>query len=391
MSIIQIDKKAVTEEDARAILDATYGLKDPLGIPTLFLRPEQFSPHWLERWPPFLKAALKDTVAVSDKIENEVKHAVDDFLKSGALDQLGRIDGAVSRVHLQAATDKYASAIAQTRLNPHLDRAVTYIQYVDLRKPQHSDSFDYESPLHATIIAPHANVTAYNVIHNMIEGAKGLAQDLPGTNAQFQFNQLWHEIGHGVGADEPQTESIAAVMTRRAINGTAVLEVSADARAVRSIFRHAMDRRDSREMSRIVPEREKYGWPMVEVNDHIATLPEETIATLTEDQIIAMRFQPFDHKGETVKQVADALKAADSRGYRTRDLHTLEQTAQKILKSGALDANGHQILERFQLATHRLTIGIAAYMPAHEDIEAQIERIKTKPPVTFTPGEWIPS
>ncbi len=58
MSFIQVDKKAVTEEEGQALIEQTYALMRPLGTATMFIQPKDFEPHWLEKLPTILQNPL---------------------------------------------------------------------------------------------------------------------------------------------------------------------------------------------------------------------------------------------------------------------------------------------------------------------------------------------
>jgi len=390
MSLIQTDKKATTDFDARVMLEATYSLQDPLGTPTLFLRPEHHSPHWIEYWPSFLRDTLKDTVGPSNTINREVRTAVDDFVKSGALDSLDNVDRAVSEARLEHSVGMFAKDIAKSNLNPERAEMRAYTQRRDFEKPHSVGEESFQPPTQLTVITPHEELTANLLIHRLTDKARGMTTDLPGTDAQYRFNALWHEIGHGTGAAEPQTEAIAAVMTRRAIEGTAVLQVNADARAVRAVFRHSTERPDTLNPGQTIADNTKYGWPMVEVNDHIASLPQSTIDQMTERDIAAMSFQKFDHMEDTVREVAEKLQALNPAAFRTKNLSTLDSAAQYLRDSSNMSEEGDQVLARFQLAARRLNIGTAAYMPDSRYIDEALSAAQDKGPITFEPGEYIP-
>lgn len=390
MSLIQTDKKAATDFDARVMLEATYSLQDPLGTPTLFLRPEHHSAHWIEYWPSILRDALKDTVGPSHTIEREVRSAVDDFVKSGALESLDNVDRAVSEARLGHSVEMFAKDIAKSKLNMASASMRAYTQRRDFEKPHSVGEESFQPPMQMTVITPHEELSTAVLMNQLTDRATGLSDDLPGTDAQYRFNALWHEIGHGTGAAEPQTEAIAAVMTRRAIEGTAVLQVNADARAVRAVFRHSTERPDILNPGETIADNTKYGWPMVEVNDHIASLPQSTIDQMSERDIAAISFQKFDHMEDTVTEVAEKLKAINPAAFRTKNLSTLDAAAQYLRDSSQLSEEGEQVLTRFQLAARRLNVGTAAYMPDSRYIDEALRKVQDKDPLTFEAGDYMP-
>ncbi len=198
---------------------------------------------------------------------------------------------------------------------------------------------------------------------------------------------LWHEIGHGTGAEEPQTETMAAIVTRKAFEESTCLSAFADLRAHRAVLRHDNIDKDSHIM---VPEREVYGWPMVEVDDYIAQLSQETIDAMSEEDVMNIRHQPFAHLGNSVRMVAALLRDNFEEAWVTGDLKQLGTAAGEIKNSPILKDDEKQIAARFQLACERLYYGAPAYEEGNDFIDEELLESERKQPLTFKPGEFIP-
>lgn len=384
MSFIQIDKKAVTEQDAQDMLLQTYALADPLGTPTLFLNPDDFSNHGLQNMPKFVQSIFRSSPPYSGKIMAEVRDRIDDFIDGGAFEHLeGGQRKHVERLLKENAGD-FEKIISEAKLNPHIPKMTTLIHFRDVFKAHYFPEEEYESPLRAVIVTPRKNLNAYDIRSYMT----GLPVDdapasLPGTNAHHQFNITWHEIGHGVGAAEPQTELIAASVTKKAFEDCSILSMNADARAVRAIFKHANERVDQTKSGGLIRERDKYGWPMVEANDYIVQVSQDAIDSLSEDNLVRMRFQKFDHLGQSVKSVSDALKWEDRKAFHSRDLQRLGSIAQAFSEKRSTPSDQAQIYDRFALACRRLSIGEDAYDNAGDHPSEQKR-------ITFSPGFYVP-
>ncbi len=370
MSMLQIDRKAVTEEDAKAVLAGTYALSDPLGTPTIFLNPDAFSPTLLESAPLWMRKTFHDT-AYNHTRQSQISGIIDDFVGAGHFDHLS--DEEQQRVIkvLKDSVPELSQLVGSARVLYEEQRTTMRGHLNDRLKAHHFSPFpeEYKAPFRSVIITPRSSWTPEDTAPYLIGPYQGSEKSagMPGFGAQYQFNAVWHEIGHGTGAAEPQTEMMAALVTKQAFEDTRILSVQADLRAIRSVFRHSILRDDANSISASgqiegqVREREKYGWPMVEVNDYVQGLPVSTVDALSEDDIKSIRFRRFDHIGNTLKTAADILKYEDPEGYEAKDLQSLREAALYLADKRSTPEEHAQIYERLALACERVLIGEEAY------------------------------
>lgn len=368
------------------MIDQTYGLTHPLGIATIYLKPEEFSPHWVEDMPAILRRPLSG-FSSNKTTRAEITDKITQFYEDGHLDHLPSEPRHQAIEKLHDDTKEFAKLIVKTRLRPNsLNNMGALPHPDDFRNPEDATPEDYRPPVRSVIVMPF-ETTGGKYIHEAMVNNGAELPDRPGTDAQYHFNALWHEIGHGTGAMEPQTETIAAVVTRKAFEDTTCLSAHADARAVRAITHH-FGLADDEQV--IIPERESYGWPMVEANDYVQGLPQSIIDGMDEEAITNIRFQKFDYIGESVQMVAEMMRDYSEEAWITGDLEQLGNVAGEIKNSLFLDETEKQIAARFQLACERLRHGAPAYEQGNDLIDEELLESEHQRPVTFDPGEYIP-
>ncbi|MBI1300523.1 MAG: hypothetical protein GC137_02595 [Alphaproteobacteria bacterium] len=354
MSLIQIDKKAVTQAEARALLDASCALTDPFGIPTIVYRGEDF------------------TLGKNVRREEEAK-----VLKS--FQPLARTNSWLNI---------FSSVVADNVLaNLHYLQTAALV-YNALCNPcrakdSSEDTADHYDP--DSFTPPAANYVTLPSIETTMQARffsidyRIDVHDLPGTPEQWQFKTLWHEFAHGAGACEPQSDAIAAVMTRKAFENVDVIRANADHRAFRNIFHYFVH-----------AERETYGWGMCEANDYVASLPEATIDAMTKAQVRDIRFQRFNPLGDRIYKLGEMLRSANIARFRINDAGHFATVAGEMAAKDGLDEVERRILRRFQLACVRISLGEVAYEEGNDLVDPELLAVERQPPMTFTPGEYIP-
>ncbi len=388
MSFIQVDKKAITEEEGQALIEQTYGLMCPLGTATMFIQPKDFEPHWLEKLPTILQNPLVGFSNNKD-IRDQLTEQTRQFYLDGHLSHLDSEPREEAVRGLHDDIKHNADLVLKSRLTPSEIKHMGALRHLDDYNPPHTIKADaYKPPIRSVIMLPFEQVNG-DVLHRRLlrQDETDVTPTRPGMNEQYHFNALWHEIGHGTGAEEPQTETIAAIVTRKAFEDSTCLSAFADLRAHRAVLRHDNIDKDSHIM---VPEREVYGWPMVEVNDYIQGLPQETIDAMSEEDLINIRHQPFAHLGNSVRMVAALLRDNFEEAWVTGDLKQLGTAAGEIKNSPFLKDDEKQIAARFQLACERLYYGALAYEEGNDFIDDELLESERKQPLTFKPGEFIP-
>ena len=370
------------------MIDQTYGLTHPLGIATIFVDPKNFEPHWLEKMPRILRNPLigfSNNQGLRDQLTEQVRQ----FYVDGNLDHLESEPRGEAIRELYADVKQHADLVLKSRLDPTSLKYMGALRHQDDYNSPHTIKADaYKPPIRSVVMLPFEQVNG-DVLHKRLLRLddKDVLPSRPGMNEQYHFNAIWHEIGHGTGAEEPQTETIAAIVTRKAFSDSTSLKAMADLRAHRAVLRHDHIDDDSH---LIIPEREVYGWPMVEANDYVLRLPQETIDAMDEGDLINIRHQPFSHLGSSVRMVATMLRDHNPEAWITEDLESLGNAAGEIKNSPFLKDDEKQIAVRFQLACERLRLGSVAYEDGNEFIDAELLESEYQEPLTFKPGEYIP-
>lgn len=384
MSFIQIDKKAVTEAEGQALIEQTYGLTHPLGTATLFFKPDEFPAHWLEKMPGILHDPLSrfsKNTAIRDELTERIRH----FYMEGHLDHLDIESCGESMRRLYASVREVGAQILKARLKPSTFEHMGADPHEnDYNAPHITFAETYRPPLNSKIMLPFGQVSG-DALHKMIlkQDDTDVTPPRPGLDSQYHFMGVWHEIGHGTGAQEPQTEAIGAIATRKAFEDNTCLSAFSDLRAFHAFMKH--DKVDDS-----LPQREVYGWPMVEVNDYVKHLPQKTIDAMSEDEMINIRHQAFAHLGANVEMVAHMLRSEDEAAWNARDLQALGAVASDIKKSPILEDVEKQIAARFQLACERLYHGAPAYEEGNDLIDEELLESEHHAPMTFKPGDYIP-
>ena len=370
MSYIQIDKKAATDAEAQALLDQTYALFDPLGTPTLFIRPEDFPIQSTDA------IIFSNLASVSKTDFKRAEHSRINKLVSKKMEVFKPLDLSDSFSGIAKKLDR---DIVNSQLKPN-DLSVDLAYNIRLSKfAETAEQYDHQKyiqPSFSVVFSSPSRSTLSNILaHFKIDSKVSI-----GTSSQLRFIALWHEIAHGTGAGEPQADIIMATLTRQAFEDNQMITVFADLRAFDALLQAKK-------------KAERYGWPMVEANDYILRLPEGMINSMSEQNIKDMRFQKFDHLADTVFEVSDMLKEQVVEKLHTRNLLGLSLAAQELREDMniSLTNNQMQILTRFELATRRLHHGEAAYQKGTNLISAELLESERAAPITFTPSQWVPS
>lgn len=354
MSLIQIDKKAAADADVNILLDRTYALADPLGTPALFLNPDDFpqsQEHMTLHNIEVRMNSLLEVVGI-DCTEDETAHINETLLQI--------CDTAANAIHLIQPADGFSIRGQRLTASP---------------------------PYMSCILTPSrsASMKDFQATHPIKD--VGELPDLPASGLQQQFQLLWHEIGHGTGAEEPQAEAMSAVMCKRAFADNTCLRVQADLRAIDAMLEYKNRTSDAVEIKDNV---DTYGWPMVEVNDYIHALPAYTLDQMSEDDIKAIRLQEFDFFGDELYTLGHMIEEHMGGAFEDQDLGALDQAVSELQEQKMFSPQASQIISRFQLACQRVQRGAPAYEDGNDIIEEDLLETEKMQPLTFTPGEYIP-
>ncbi len=381
MSLLQIDKKAITQDDARALVDQTYGLIYPLGVPTVHLKPQDFKPHWVEHVPSFCRDDFASAVLTlpTNYGKAEMRAGVENLIKYGHLDRHPPhvIDDVLNRKQFSIGHDIIRSRLYDK--NMHMYALPTY--YSQQEGHDQDDAYgDDADPVLNFIVSPGANANMHDHISGLANvPISSLATSLPGYVEQHNFFYLWHEIGHGIGATEPQTEMIASIVSRQSFEDTAFMAMNADARAVHSMVN------SSEYITNL------YGWPLVEVSDYVRHMPESRLSEIDEHDLRDLAYVEFDHLKDTVKEARNLIRSSAG-GYcaiRNRDLLGMDAYAGAAYYTKDMSDGARQLLQRFRLACERLTLGKVAYEEPENYVSQELLDSEKKAPMTFDPDDII--
>ncbi|MBU0800978.1 MAG: hypothetical protein KKA05_08220 [Alphaproteobacteria bacterium] len=223
---------------------------------------------------------------------------------------------------------------------------------------------DHYKPMKAAIImAP-----AHNFTPDVFLRASGgmTRNNLPALQknmAEWHTVCLAHELAHVTGANEPQADKIASLLTRRAIPHSTAPLILTDLRAL-SYLRQA----SAMEVAMAVDPQsalfnlKAYGWQMVEAGDQAAVIPQHIIDNMTDAAIFENRFEPHKndiHRLRTLGEIA--LFYPDIQSRRLQDVaHGVTQLEENIgLHTD--DPVLHCMAERAATAARRLHMGDRAY------------------------------
>lgn len=324
MSLLRVHRKAADETDARKLVKATYRLTDPFGVPTLFLRPEEFG-------------GLNKLF-----VFNKVRRALKSFEKNKGLRNLSNDIGLIINTSITLSKS----------LTPEKDGGA-HCFWIWGNCPHHAHHYepgDYDNPYAAIICSPLETQNIEKLSRLATKSFSAfVASNLPCTDSEEQFYTLWHELGHAAGGFEPQAETTAAVMSRKSFTNTSFLTVQSDFRAFHAVNTHSDNKRVK-----------TYGWPMVDALDYIRSIPEEAIDAITSEQVKQLRHLRFEYHATALQQAGRLVKEEGLRLNRV-DYPEIVRNILSNNDNASLDPVVTSILMRFSLAANRLTAGAKAY------------------------------
>ena len=344
--LLSIPKKAVTEADASHILEQAYNLERPFGTPTIILNSEhlylghdftQEYLNWSHKNNMFSYGSNRRPLSVifSEALKKCPEFNDDDVL--GIQTVLCNANSAASAVNDVLMGECRASA----------DRVLNaqYSKYA-----HHYRESIYEPPAFNTIFIPRQGFSAHEWFASNLKATKHeMADYLPGHNSQYHFFILIHEMGHGAGAGEAQTDMMAAIACRQAFANTDFISAWSDIRALSLLYNMGG-----------ALQAQGYHWSMVEGLDHVIAMDQSTIDAMGEDDIKALRFKSFPHTDEQLASIQVVFDAASANGscdfinaYKHKNLPALARTLQD-LSTANLSDDTRIIASRLALAAKRL-------------------------------------
>lgn len=328
--MLTVTKQAATEAEAEAILDASYLVQKPFGVPVMFVDPADYPSQKFLGIP--LPRILQKR-SIEKKLAETILQCPPSLAASSHLVE--------DRGYIHEAREKISGSIMRTIKAHHFydDR------YLALALP---------------IVAPRISVVFYarvtDVLAEELPHALNMDRErfpsLPGTNAQHHFIALWHEIAHSVsGTNEAGADLTSAMAYRHAFDDISVLKFQGDLRATHLVMQHTNP-----------VSREAYGWSCVEAFDSVAALKTPP----TWDEVYRVGSTSYDAvnntRADTIALVGSTLKKQCWDAFRTRDLNTLSNAAETMADDGTFESDDAKMMaRRFTLATRRLSQGITAY------------------------------
>lgn len=344
--LLTIDKKATTEAEAADILARSYvfcARNKPYGVPVLILRPETFN----------VKGQPDDIGNVQSQYHSRLSR----FLR-----KIGEDQGAGQSLLRESSNGRTIIDTTRTLIAACQDDGYMYASCKAIAASGFAQNADYyapgayRAPSFAIIQAPRKDLDGVKRLSYMLDAERvNLAADMPGMAAQWQFLDLWHEVGHAAGAGEAQTEKMAAALCRKAFNDVSFLQVEADIRYTKAVLFS-----DDREV------RERYGWGMGQAVDEICALSAAEIDALSDEDIRDMRFERYDARGNITRKLGAALRedvGADK--MNGNYLPEIAVAAKKLLSGAFKNAaqDEKDVIMRFHLAVSRLAQGKRGYQP----------------------------
>lgn len=333
--MLQIHKQAITEQDAEAILDASYLVRKPFGVPVMFVDPQDYKPKKFFGIP---LPRLMSKHRIATQLQNTVMQC-DPPSPSLSMGRLRRMieDRGYSEDTGQLVQDEIMNALTDYRRdhNPYMASAYA------LAEPRMAIVFHARIP----------NVAEAEAADTLHLDPQNLPP-LPGHNAEHHFITLWHEIAHSIaGFNEAGADYTSAMMYRHAFANPRLLNYQGDLRAANMVFIH---------QSR--PALEDYGWSCVEAFDRVAAMK----ARPSREDVYQAGCQSYDYptrpRVEAIQAVGKKLSAQFTQAYCNRDLAALAEGAAGLAVSGTLLTSDEiAIARRFAVAVRRLSIGRDAY------------------------------
>jgi len=350
MSLPQADRKAGTPEEIASLRQKIENMGELLGVPTCVLRFDDYFKDDYEQMRRAIKAKLH-SFSEQDKEFSDYTRA---RLRGRSISS--RISG-----NMVGMNGGRGFGFAHPIHHPRYGLMAHNYRFDE----------DYKTPEANIIQVSKESISGQQYIQQGLRvHTSSFAQEKP---EEMKLYVLLHEAGHGVGAGEPQAETIAAVMFSKLLSNTAFLSEWADMRMLDTVLRYNLKNKDELNV-------DKYGLPMCEVNDYIRFLPPEDIDALTESDIIQTRFHTFNHQRNAVWQVGSMLKEMAADAFARRDLDQLSRQAEDILQKDSLDENSSYVMKRFILACERLK----PTSTKGADIDPEILMSERSEPITFS-------
>lgn len=328
--MLQVSKKAATEAEAEAILDASFQVQKPFSVPVLLIDAADYVPKKILGLSFF---GLSFKKQIREKLEAVIQQCPEPTAADHALvHERGFFSNSVAQIQdsiIRTIKDhwRYGDdylALAMPNAAPRLSVALQ-LRAKDVVRTEMSYALRFE---------PDKSIT------------------YPGFDAQHNFLSLWHEITHSVAGDnEAGADYVSALACRYAFEDCTFLKVQSDMRAINAVMEY--------QTPAII---ETYGWPCVDALEAAIAQKEPPTWDEVRKAGESAHLVPRRLRLESVVQVGQTLREKATKAFNTRNFGALAEATENLLHGRAFK-NDEQtmIAERFALAARRLSIGTPAY------------------------------
>lgn len=317
--MLSVPQKIADEADAEAILNASYRLDAPLGVPTLIIDPADFSREQ-SFW-----SLMRDGDTIEKRVMSQLGRMLNMFYRRPAVKEFMKNPG-----------------IVRTKIINALDKAQSGNQLT-------ARSFTHN--LFNVVICPRTRDTASLLMKHGLHIPEEKIPDMPGYNAQWNFIKLWHEFAHGVvGESESHADKVCAMIHQHVFADATPLMAFADFRATQALIQHE-------DVSSLT----KYGWPLVDTIDQVLEA-KETPGTWDDTVYQALKPPLHAPQIDDVQFIGRSLKRISRIAFAEPDLMMLGMMTDTMVSRGHVEnENQLRIARRFSIAAQRLSIGEPAY------------------------------
>ena len=326
--MLNVPRKVACEADAEKILEESYHVRRPLGVPTLIFDPADYAPE-------ILLSGTSRFGNVRDAVSVRLQEFLMTDLAMSSPESEAHLAGKEGLDQTRSIVNKINAALSGNRLVAH---ALPHVA----------------EPYYNVIICPRVTDVSTRIMTNSLGMKEEFVSDLPGTDAEWNFIKLWHEFGHGFfGGHEGKADKVSAYAYLYAHQKKDPIIALSDIRAAQAVIWHNKPRFLG-----------KYGWPLVSILDQATDDPPPQ----SWDQVLkaVKGADPVsDDYAEDTRAVGFCLQALAERAFQNRDFEILTHTAEAITDRGLL-LNERQVIlaQRFAIAARRLSAGIPAYRAA---------------------------
>lgn len=343
MSLLRVHRKAANEADAKKLVEATYRLTDPFGVPTLFLHDRDFS-----------HISFSNPKA-DQKIKRRIKKAISKAAPciKKAFDYHGAdYRTMLTSEYLLGGSKKVRgeNRTAAANCGPIWQRSDDGIWHAFA----HTCSPDlYKDPVVAIINMSKENIRDFGYT------------DYLKINTEVEFFIAWHEIAHANGSDEAHADMTASIMAKRNFKNIDFLKAYSDIRALATI-----NSLQNRSYLTTIP------FNCIDSIDYISQVDTGILDSLSEEQIKSLRFLDFQSaKKQTMKAWKAVFNKLSTKVDFDKDAATIDQVSETCAYflnkwKGRKGTPEYSILQRAHLAATRMFIGLEAY--ENNDLEQQM-------------------